>query len=176
MKFNETKFSGVYLITLNPYLDERGFFARNFCKQEMAKHGLHSDFVQCNISYNRKKGTVRGLHYQIAPHEEVKIVTCIRGCIFDVVVDVRKNSSTYGQWLNVELSAENHHALYIPAGLAHGFQTQTDDAEVFYWMGNYYEPSAARGIRWNDPNLGIAWPESCTLISDKDQSFPEFFS
>lgn len=174
MIFEETQLHGAYLITLQPMVDERGFFARTFCKNEFEQHGLHNNFVQANISYNQKKGTLRGLHYQEYPHGEVKIVTCHRGAIFDVIVDIRKNSPTYGQWISVELTADNYRALYIPEGFAHGFQTLCDDVEVFYQMGNYYVASAANGIRWNDPTLGITWPSQNSIISERDKNFPGF--
>lgn len=174
MQFKETTLAGVFLLTLDPIKDDRGFFARSFCKREFEQVGLQPDFVQCNISYNHKQGTVRGLHYQLDPHGEVKIVSCRRGGIFDVVVDLRKTSSTYGQWEAFELSAKNYHALYIPEGFAHGFQTLCDDTEVFYLMGNYYYPDAARGISWDDPQLAISWPFQNIIISENDKRFPRF--
>lgn len=176
MHFEETELAGVFCISLIPMEDERGYFARSFCKNEFEKRGLHHYFVQCNISYNRKKGTVRGLHYQIAPHEEVKIVSCRRGRIFDVVVDIRKDSPTYGEWIGIELSEANHKSLYIPQGFAHGFQTLCDDADVFYLMGHYYFPDSARGILWNDPKLNIAWPIKESIVSEKDKNLPRLMS
>jgi dTDP-4-dehydrorhamnose 3,5-epimerase len=170
MKFNPLPLSGVYLIEINPHNDHRGFFARSFCKQEFEKNGLHNDFVQCNISYSEHKGTLRGLHYQLSPLEEVKVVTCLKGTIYDVVVDIRQNSSTYGQWLAVELSDKNHHALYVPKGFAHGFQTLCDNAEVFYYMGHFYNQEAAAGIRWNCPKLKINWPDSNPILSERDKN------
>lgn len=172
MVFEETRLAGAFIITLNPAHDERGFFARSFCKQTLEKRGLHSDFVQCNISYNHKKGTVRGLHYQVPPHEEVKIVSCRRGSLYDVIVDVRPYSPTFGQWECITLSEQHHQSLYIPAGFAHGFQTLTDETEVFYLMGHYYYPEAARGIRWDDKTLNIPWPQEVIMMSERDKQFP----
>lgn len=172
MLFTQTKFAGVFLITLQPMEDERGFFARSFCKQELEQAGLSSDFVQCNISFNHKKATIRGLHYQQTPHEEIKIVSCRRGAIFDVVVDIRKDSTTFGEWLGMELSEKNNQALYIPHGFAHGFQTLLDETEVFYHMGNYYCKNAAHGICWNDPHLAIHWPYPVSIISEVDKNLP----
>lgn len=176
MLFNETSLAGAFIITLEPVYDERGFFARSFCKKELEEHCLHTDFVQCNISYNQKKGTVRGLHYQIPPYEEVKIVSCRKGTIFDVIVDIRPHSPTFGKWACVELSAKNNQALYVPKGIAHGFQTLTDEVEVFYLMGHYYYSESARGIRWDDSTLNILWPHKDIIISDRDRNFPGFAS
>lgn len=172
MHFIETKLKGAYCITLDPNQDERGYFARTFCKKEFDNLGLHNDFVQCNLSYNRKKGTLRGLHYQLSPHEEVKIVSCRKGAIFDVIVDMRHGSETYGQWFSVELSEQNKKSLYIPAGFAHGFQTLVDETEVYYQMGQYYVPDSARGIIWSDQSLKITWPIDNPIISERDKSFP----
>ncbi len=175
MLFEETSLLGAFIITLEPIADERGFFARSFCTKELEKFNLHSHFVQCNISYNHKEGTRRGLHYQAFPHGEVKIVSCRRGSIYDVIVDIRETSPTYGKWIGVELSAQNNQALYVPDGFAHGFQTLCDDVEVSYWMGNYYYPEAATGIRYDDPLLAITWPPTQQVImSDGDKNFPRF--
>ena len=174
MIYKETSLSGAYVISLKPKKDERGFFARTFCKLEMEKFGLHTEFVQCNISCNYKKGTLRGLHYQADPFGEIKIVSCRRGAIFDVIVDIRNESETYGQFFTIELSVDNYQALYVPTGFAHGFQTLTDETEVFYLMGNYYELAAARGIRWDDPKLNIPWPENNKIISEQDKTFNTF--
>ncbi|MCQ6563573.1 dTDP-4-dehydrorhamnose 3,5-epimerase [Paenibacillus mendelii] len=174
MIFAEAALQGVYTIDLQPIDDDRGFFARTFCKKEFEAYGLHTDLVQCNLSNNRKSGTVRGMHYQLAPYEEVKLVQCVRGAIYDVVIDLRPSSATYLQWNAFELNEFNRRMLYIPEGFAHGFQTLQDETEVFYQMGNYYYPEASRGIRWNDPQFGIEWPLACEVISDKDQSYPEF--
>jgi len=171
MKFSSTKLSGPVLIQIEPHRDDRGFFARTFCIQEFESNGLLTHFVQHNISYNVKSGTLRGMHFQVAPHEEVKVVSCPRGSIYDVVVDIRKDSKTYLQWVAFELSAENHSALYIPTGFAHGFQTLTDHTEVQYLMGSYYVPDAARGLRWDDPAINILWPLPVSTIADKDSQY-----
>jgi dTDP-4-dehydrorhamnose 3,5-epimerase len=171
MFFKPLQLSGAFLIEPEPIEDERGFFARTFCKDEFKKHGIDFSCVQCNISYNRKKGTLRGMHYQAAPHEEAKIVSCIRGAIYDVIVDIRPGSPTYKKWHAEELSAKNHAMLYVPKGFAHGFQALEDDAEVFYMMGEYYDEGSARGMRWDDGAFGIQWPVPQTIISPKDLSF-----
>ncbi|HUI93309.1 MAG TPA: dTDP-4-dehydrorhamnose 3,5-epimerase [Chitinivibrionales bacterium] len=174
MKFTSTSLAGAFLIELEPVEDERGFFARTFCTDEFKKHGIDFACVQCNISYNKKKGTLRGMHYQAAPHEEAKIVSCVRGSIFDVIVDIRPNSPTYKKWYGAELSAKNHSMLYVPKGFAHGFQTLEDDAEVFYMMGEYYHEESARGMRWDDPEIGIKWLSSQIIISKKDSEYQLF--
>jgi dTDP-4-dehydrorhamnose 3,5-epimerase len=174
MIFTETQIKDVYLIEPEFHPDERGFFARSFCKDEFRNHGLETDIVQCNISYNRKKGTLRGMHYQAPPFEEAKIVSCIKGSIYDVVVDLRKDSPTYRQWHAEELSADSCQMLYVPKGCAHGFQTLEDDCVVYYQMGEYYHPECARGLRWNDPVIGIFWPVPMGIISEKDQRYADF--
>src|SRR5437762_2790115 len=152
MIFKETKLSGAYVIEIEPLEDDRGSLARTFCREEFEKHGLSPQVAQCNISYNRSKGTLRGMHYQVAPHEEAKLVTCLTGAIYDVIVDVRADSPTYGEWVALELTARDHRRmLYIPQGFANGFQTLEDDSEVFYQMSEFYASEYARGIRWNDP-------------------------
>ena len=173
MIFTETPLKGAYLIEPERHSDERGFFARVYCQDEFAALGLHIDWVQCNISYNERRDTLRGLHYQAPPHEEPKLVRCTQGTIYDVIVDIRPDAPTAYTWYGVELSAQNRQMLYIPAGFAHGFQTLTDASEVFYQMGAFYEPSAGRGLRWDDPALGITWPDvdSPRIISAKDQSY-----
>jgi len=171
MIFTETKIKGVYIIEPELLTDERGFFARSFCKEEFQKHGLDSDIAQCNISYNKKRGTLRGMHYQVPPFEEAKIVFCTKGSIYDVVVDLRRDSLTYRNWHAVELSADLYRMLYIPKGCAHGFQTLEDNCIVYYQMGEYYHPEYSRGIRWNDPAIGIVWPVSSWIISEKDQRY-----
>ena len=168
MIFKETLLHGAYIIEPERIQDERGFFARSFCSNEFKKYGLNEDWVQCNISFNSKKGTVRGMHYQEVPHAEVKLVRCTMGSICDVIVDLRSGSPTYKQHYEVELSAENRKALYIPEGFAHGFQTLSDKAEVFYQMSNYYVPGYAKGIRWNDPSIELMWPLPISSISEKD--------
>ena len=170
--FEELELSGAFLVDLERIEDDRGFFARAFCADEMAARGLATTFVQSNISYNRRRGTLRGLHYQAPPHEEAKLVRCIRGAIFDVIVDLRAGSPTLHRSHAVELSAANRRALYVPPGFAHGFQSLTDDAEVLYLMSAAYQPEAARGVRYDDPALAIAWPLPPTAISDKDRALP----
>jgi dTDP-4-dehydrorhamnose 3,5-epimerase len=174
MKFIETKLKGAYLIELEPINDERGFFARNFCIEEFKKAGIDFKIVQCNISYNKKAGTLRGMHYQTAPHEEAKLVSCTRGKIYDVIVDLRKASSTYCQWFAAELSADNYQMLYIPEGFAHGFQTLENNSVVFYQMSEFYHPESARGVRWNDSAFKIKWPLSEKILSEKDMAYQDF--
>jgi dTDP-4-dehydrorhamnose 3,5-epimerase len=171
MKFIETKLAGAYIIELDLIKDTRGFFARSWCQEEFAKHGLNPNLVQCNISFNHQKGTLRGMHYQIKPHEEAKLVRCTQGRIYDVIIDLRTNSTTYKQWFGVELSAANRKMLYIPEGFAHGFQTLENQSEVFYQMSNFYHPESARGIRWDDPEFAIKWEITDKIISDKDLSY-----
>jgi dTDP-4-dehydrorhamnose 3,5-epimerase len=173
--FTETKIKGVYIIEPELLTDERGFFARSFCKEEFRKYGLKTDIVQCNISYNKKKGTLRGMHYQAAPYEEAKIVSCTNGSIYDVVIDLRRDSLTYCQWVATELSEENFKMMYIPRRCAHGFQTLMDEAIVYYQMMEFFHPECARGVRWDDPAFGIKWPTIQTVIvSEKDQKYPDF--
>jgi dTDP-4-dehydrorhamnose 3,5-epimerase len=174
MIFKETKLKGVYIIEIELMEDERGFFARSFCVKEFKEYGLNSNIAQCNISYNEKKGTLRGMHYQVAPHEEVKLVRCTMGAIYDVIIDLRPDSSTFKQWMVTELTANNRRMLYVPKGVAHGFQTLEDRTEVFYQMSEFYHPKSARGIRWNDPAFGIKWPMLPTLITNKDRSYLNF--
>jgi dTDP-4-dehydrorhamnose 3,5-epimerase len=174
MIFTETKIKGVYIIEPELLTDERGFFARSFCKEEFKKHGLETDIVQCNISYNKKKGTLRGMHYQVPPFEEAKIVSCTKGSIYDVVVDLRKESLTYCQWVATELSEKNFKMMYIPRGCAHGFQTLEDKAIVYYQMTEFFHPECARGIRWIDPSIGIVWPVPAMIISEKDKNYGDF--
>ena len=166
MRFNETSLPGVFVIEPEFMRDERGFFARTFCTKEFDAQGLNSIFDQCSVSYNIKKGTVRGMHYQTAPDEEVKLVRCTKGAIFDVAVD-----PSSGNWFGVELSAANRKALYIPKGFAHGFQTLSDETEVFYQIAGVYRADSARGLRWNDPSLGITWPFEVSVISKRDQEY-----
>lgn len=174
MKFLETEISGVFVIRSEPVLDERGFFARSWCQKEFASHGLNSQLVQCNISGNVRKGTLRGMHYQTAPYAETKLIRCTRGSIFDVALDLRPNSQTYKRWTATVLTAGNHHMFYIPEGCAHGFLTLEDDCEVFYQMSEFYHPESARGVRWNDPAFGIEWPGKAEVISTRDASYPDF--
>ncbi len=172
MIFTATPLSGLCIVELEPISDERGFFARSWCGEEFIKHKLNPRLAQCNISFNHKAGTLRGLHYQSHPHQEAKLVRATMGSIFDVAVDIRPGSDTYLQWFGVELSAQNRKALYIPEGFAHGFQTLTDDAEVFYQMSESFYPELARGFRWDDPKIGIEWPDSPKrIISDRDLGY-----
>ena len=174
MIFTETLLKGAYIIDPERLADERGFFARTWCQREFDAHGLNPGLAQCNISFNRKKGTLRGMHYQVAPHAEAKLVRCTAGAIYDVIVDLRADSNTFKHWFAVELSFDNRRMLYIPAGLAHGFLTLTDGAEVFYQMSEFYTPECARGVRWNDPAFGVRWPQEVTMISERDRAYPDF--
>lgn len=172
MKFVETSLSGAYLIELERIEDQRGFFARSFCAREFEARGIVSAQVQCNISFNHKAGTVRGMHFQVAPHEEAKLVRCTMGAIHDVIVDLRPASATYRQWFGADLSAGNRRMLFVPAGFAHGFQTLEDNSEVFYQMSEFHRPEHARGVRFDDPALGIRWPRVVTSVSDRDRAYP----
>jgi dTDP-4-dehydrorhamnose 3,5-epimerase len=174
MTFKKTGFPDAYVIDLEPHIDQRGFFARAWCRREFEDRGLNPRLVQCNISYNERRGTLRGMHYQMAPHEEAKLVRCTRGCIYDVIVDLRPDSPMYTNYLGIELSASNRTMLYVPEGVAHGFLTLEDDTEVFYQMSAFYEPDAARGVRWNDPAFNIKWPARVEHIKDRDQNYPDF--
>ncbi len=171
MIFKETRLKGAYLIDLERREDERGFFGRSFCQNEFAKHGLKINIAQCNISYNKNKGTLRGMHFQLPPKAEAKLVRCTRGRIYDVIIDLRPGSATYCQWEAIELTANDYSALYIPEEFAHGFQTLEDDAEVFYQMYEFFAPEYASGIRWDDPVFSIAWPIRNPIISGKDRSY-----
>ena len=175
MTFTETDLPGAFVVDLEPRQDDRGFFARAWCETEFAEHGLSTVVAQCNVSFSRKKGTLRGLHYQVAPHAEVKLVRCLRGALYDVIVDLRPASPTYRRWLGVELTAENRRMLYVPEGFAHGFQTLADDTEAFYQVSAAYAPDAERGVRWDDPAFAIEWPDAeGALMSEKDRSWPDF--
>jgi dTDP-4-dehydrorhamnose 3,5-epimerase len=174
MRFTETAVTGVVVIEVERLADERGFFGRTWCDREAAAAGLELRTVQCNISYNYRKGTLRGMHYQLPPFEEIKLVRCTSGAIYDVAVDIRRDSPTAGRHVAVELSAENRRMLYIPAGCAHGFLTLSDDTEVFYQMSAFYSAQHARGFRWNDARFGIHWPAPIEVISDRDRTYPDF--
>lgn len=174
MIFTETKLAGAYIIEPERFTDERGFFARAFDQEAFAARGLNTAIVQCNISYNRLRGTLRGMHFQAAPHAETKLIRCTAGAIYDVIVDLRPNSTTFCQWISVELSADNRRLLYVPEGFAHGLQTLADDTEVFYQMGAPYVAEAARGVRYNDPAFGIEWPLPVTAIADRDRDYEDF--
>ena len=174
MIFTPTALAGAYLIQPEPIADERGFFARSWCRREFAERGLESRLEQCNISFNRLRGTLRGMHFQAAPFAEAKLVRCTAGAIYDVIVDMRPGSATYLQHVGAELTAENRAMLFIPEGFAHGFQTLADNTEVFYQMSETYAPAYAGGVRWNDPTFGICWPLPVSVISPKDAQLPYF--
>jgi dTDP-4-dehydrorhamnose 3,5-epimerase len=174
MRFTPTAIAGAYVIDIEPRGDERGFFARTFCRNEFAEHGLETDFVQANNSLSARRGTLRGMHYQLEPAAEVKLVRCIAGALWDAIIDLRPASPSFGQWFGVELTADNRRMMYAPRGFAHGFITLCDNAEVFYLVSAFYLPERERGIRWNDPRFGIVWPIAPTVISDKDRDRPDF--
>ena len=173
MKFIETALKGALIIHPELVEDERGFFARTFCRNEFAARGLNPELVQCSISFNRKKGTIRGMHLQLPPCEEIRLVRCTRGAIYDVIVDLRSESPTFRKWIAAELTEANRHQLYVPAGFAHGFQTLGDDCEVFYQMTEFYAPQYSFGVRFDDPALKIDWPQPVTAISAGDRSYPD---
>ncbi len=173
MRFTETKLKGAYIIEIERLEDHRGFFARTFDQKEVEALGLNPRFVQCNISFNKKMGALRGMHYQIMPHAEAKLVRCTRGAIYDVVIDLRQDSATFKQWAAVELTEDNSLMLYIPEGFAHGFQTLVDNTEVLYQMSEYYYPESARGVRWDDPAFNIEWPLAVEVFSVKDKKYPD---
>jgi dTDP-4-dehydrorhamnose 3,5-epimerase len=172
--FRETELSGAWLVELEPRGDSRGFFARAWCEDELAEHGLTTRIAQCSVSWNARRGTLRGMHFQAAPHEEVKLVRCTRGAIYDVIVDLRRSSPTYTRWLGVELTAENRRTIYVPEGFAHGFQTLVDDTELFYQVSEAHAPESERGVRWDDPAFGIEWPLPHPILSEKDRAWPDF--
>ena len=174
MRFTETEIKGAWILDAERIADERGFFARTWARDEFVAHGLNPDLAQCNVSYNHQKGTVRGMHWQAPPHAETKLVRCTQGAIYDVIVDIREHSPTYRQSVGVALTAENHRALYIPEGCAHGFQTLEDATEVFYMITEYYAPSAARGMRWDDPAITVTWPLPISVISERDARYPDW--
>lgn len=172
MIFSPTPLAGACVLEIEPHRDERGFFARTFCTAEMAAHGLDAATAQCSFSFNSRAGTLRGMHFQAAPHEEAKLVRCTAGAIFDAIVDVREASPTRGQWFGIELTARNHRALFVPRGFAHGFLTLADDTEVFYQISESFAPGFGRGFRWNDPAVAIAWPSQPAVISERDAAYP----
>ncbi len=175
MVFKETDLAGAYVIELEKIGDQRGFFARAWCQEEFEKQHLSYRFVQCNLSFNIQRNTLRGMHYQSAPFEEVKIVRCTSGAVLDVIIDLRIESLTYLKWIGVELTSDNHKMLYVPENFAHGYLTLTEDAEVFYQVSQYYSPDHERGLRWNDPAFKIEWPiDGEVVISDKDRNWPDF--
>jgi dTDP-4-dehydrorhamnose 3,5-epimerase len=172
--FTETKLPGAFVIELEKRADERGFFARTFCQVEFTAHGLNPEVVQCNVSFNKRKGTLRGMHFQAVPFAEAKLVRCTAGSIYDVIIDLRPSSPAFKRHFAVELSEENRKMLYIPEEFAHGFQTLQDDTEVFYQMSQRFSAEHARGVRWNDPAFGIAWPEDERIIAERDRNYPDF--
>jgi dTDP-4-dehydrorhamnose 3,5-epimerase len=174
MNFQKTKLAGVFKIQLERRSDERGFFARTWCKDEFASHGLNASLVQSSISFNAKKGTLRGMHYQAAPFAETKVIRCTQGALYDVVIDLRPDSLTFKQWIAAELSAENRDMLYVPEGCAHGFLTLADKTEILYQMSQVYTAESARGVRWNDPAFAIDWPAKVQVIADRDRAYPDF--
>jgi dTDP-4-dehydrorhamnose 3,5-epimerase len=174
MNFRPTALAGAFLVEIEPNGDERGSFVRTWCGREFAAHGLVSDVVQCSLSTSPRAGTVRGMHFQRAPHGEVKLVRCQRGAIFDVIIDLRPDSPSYRRWQGFELTHDDHRALYVPKGFAHGFQTLTDDAEVFYQISEFYIPEASTGVRWDDAAFRVEWPLPITSIADKDRNWPDF--
>lgn len=174
MIFQETALSGVWVITPEPREDHRGIFARTWCQREFTEHGLDPRLVQCSVSFNRRRGTLRGMHYQAPPHAEAKVIRCTRGAIWDVALDLRPDSSTFRRHVGIELSADNRAALYIPQGLAHGFQTLVDDTEVLYQMSEFYAPEAGRGIRFDDPAFAIPWPLEQPILLDRDRQYADF--
>ena len=174
MIFTETPITGAYLIDLEKRGDDRGFFARVFCRNEFDERDLDTEFVQINNSLSAERGTLRGLHYQVAPAEEVKVVRCVAGALWDVILDIRPGSPTFGRWFGAELTAANRRMMYAPRGMAHGFVTLADDTEAFYLVSTFYAPERERGIRWNDPHFGIEWPVTPMVMSDKDRDRPDF--
>jgi len=174
VNFSPTPLAGVMVIELEPHKDERGFFARSFCREEFAAHDLEPAVAQCNVSYSPRKLTMRGMHYQAKPYAEAKLVRCTRGAVYDVVIDLRRDSSTFKRYFAIELSWQNHTMLYVPKGFAHGFLTLEPESEVFYQMSVAYQGESARGVRWNDPVFAIPWPHEPEVISERDASFPGF--
>jgi dTDP-4-dehydrorhamnose 3,5-epimerase len=174
VKFSPALVEGVFEVEIEPHLDARGFFARSWCSIEFAAHGLSPKLSQCSVSFNARKGTLRGMHYQVAPYQESKLVRCTRGTIYDVALDLRPKSPTFRKWLGTILSAENRRALYVPEGCAHGFITLEDNTEVLYQISEFYQDQAGRGVRWNDPSFRIEWPERVQVISERDQTYPDF--
>jgi len=174
MLFTEVSLKGAYVVDLEKRGDSRGFFGRTYCQREFEEYGLATQMPQTNVSFSRNKGTLRGMHYQEAPYEEAKLVRCTRGAIYDVIVDVRPNSSTFKRWFGVELTEENYRMLYVPEGFAHGFITLSGNTEVNYQVSQFYAPGHERGVRYDDPSIGIQWPGEVTEISEKDKAWPAF--
>lgn len=177
MIFRETSLKDAFIIEPERIEDDRGFFARAWCKKEFEAHGLNPSLVQINLSFSKKRGTLRGIHYQAVPHEEAKLFRCIWGAIYDVIIDLRPESPTYLKWIGVELTADNRTMLYVPEGFAHGYQTLIDNTEVLYPVSQFYSPESERGVRWNDPTFGIEWAETDNLVmSEKDKNWPDYLS
>jgi dTDP-4-dehydrorhamnose 3,5-epimerase len=174
MRFLETPLAGPRVIEIVPHVDPRGFFARTFCRDELVAAGLPGEFMQASVSHNLRRGTLRGMHFQAAPHEEPKLVRCTRGAIHDVIVDLRPTSATHCRWFGIELNADNRRTLYVPPGFAHGFWTRVDDTEILYQMAEPYVAALARGVRWNDPAFGIAWPIADPVMSERDAAYPDY--
>lgn len=174
MTFHETRLSGVLSIRMEPKADDRGIFARCWCREEFEKRGLNPRLVQCSTSFNTRQGTLRGVHYQMPPFAEAKLVRCTKGAIFDVVVDLRPDSATFKHWVGAVLDETNRHMMYVPEGCAHGFLTLEDESEVFYQMSEFYNPASARGVRWDDPAFQIVWPGKVEVMSERDRTFPNF--
>jgi dTDP-4-dehydrorhamnose 3,5-epimerase len=174
MRFIPTKLKDAYIIEPEQLEDERGFFARTWCQQEFSDRGLDANLVQCSISFNKKKGTLRGMHFQLPPFAETKLVRCTQGAIYDVIIDLRQDSETFLQWMGVELTAENRKALYVPKGFAHGFQTLEYNTEVFYQISEFYAPECSGGLRWDDPTFNITWQQPVSVISTKDQNYEDY--
>lgn len=174
MTFHETKIPGVFEIRLETIPDERGFFARSWCETEIAGRGLNPNLVQCNVSFNTRKGTMRGMHYQTAPYAETKLIRCTSGGIYDVVIDLRPGSKTFKSWISAVLTSKNRNMIYVPEGCAHGFLTLEDNSEVFYQMSQAYNAESARGVRWNDPAFQIQWPGKVEVMSERDRNYPNF--
>ena len=174
MIFTKSILNDAFIIDIEKKEDDRGFFARSWCRREFEAHGLNPNVAQCNISFNPKKGTLRGMHFQVKPYEEAKLVRCTRGSLFDVIVDLRPDSPTYKKHLSVVLTSENRRMLYVPGGFAHGLLTLEDDTEVFYQISEFYVPESQGGFRWDDPAFAIAWPSKVRLISERDRSYPDF--
>jgi len=174
MIFKKTNLEGAFIVEIQRLEDGRGFFARSFCQREFQEHGLNPNLAQCNISFNKVKGTLRGMHFQVAPHEEAKLVRCTQGAIHDVIIDLRPDSPNYMHHFAIDLTAEAHNALYVPEGFAHGFLTLAPETCVFYQMSEFYAPGYARGFRWNDPAFNLKWPVEIEMISERDANYPDF--
>ncbi len=172
MRYSQTTLPGVFVIDLELREDERGFLARTYCEKEFAAHGLNTHWPQCNLTLTRKRGMIRGLHFQAEPKPETKLIRCATGAIFDVLVDLRRDSPAFGRWEGFDLTGRNRRMLYAPGGIAHGFQCLSDNAEVFYQMSEFYFPELARGLRWNDPQVGVRWPLPHPVLSERDQNLP----